>query len=387
MLDFVLNITVGQFLQSAIYAIPAVFFWYILFRFKNKGSLNLEIVRDTFLIGLCSVIPILFYQHAYTYWFPTISAEYLGGILKNSDIITSMGQVITAFFALGVFFVIIVASFTIFYSLFSKDSFKNTFKAIVAEPLNFSATGIIFLLILVIDIILRIFTPLKIPTEIIGTTFILATLEEYSKHLIVRLFDDHKIKNIANAIELSVVVGLSFAFFENTLYFISNGGDQGLQGLIFGRSIFSMFGHMIFSAIFGYYYGIAKFAKSVMLVDMVEKHVPKLPAWFHKIFHFNNATTFETEKIFEGLIFASLFHMIFNLLMQFNLIVFVVPLLFVGGYVMKYIMESDIAQRDFALVGTKTMPEADFEKLVWRVSIMRHLNEIKKFHPDKKKKK
>ena len=319
MLDFVLNITVGQFLKSAAYAIPAVFFWYILFRFQNKKALNVEIIRDAFLIGMCSIIPLLFYQYAYTHWFPTISAEYLGGIFRNSDIITSMGQIIIAFLALGGFFVVIVSGFTIFYSLFTKDSFKNTLKAIISEPLNFSATGIIFLLILVIDMILRAFTPFKIPTEIIGSTFILATLEEYSKHLIVRLFDDHKIKNIANAIELSVVVGLSFAFLENTLYFVNTGG-QGLQGLIFGRSIFSMFGHMIFSAIFGYYYGIAKFAKSVMLIDTIEKHTPKLPAWFHKIFRFNSATTFEAEKIFEGLIFASLFHTIFNLLMQFNLI-------------------------------------------------------------------
>ena len=159
MLDFVLNITVGQFLKSAAYAIPAVFFWYILFRFQNKKALNVEIIRDAFLIGMCSIIPLLFYQYAYTHWFPTISAEYLGGIFRNSDIITSMGQIIIAFLALGVFFVVIVSGFTIFYSLFTKDSFKNTLKAIISEPLNFSATGIIFLLILVIDMILRAFTP------------------------------------------------------------------------------------------------------------------------------------------------------------------------------------------------------------------------------------
>ncbi len=380
-----LDITLRQFLQFAVYAIPAVLFWYFLFRFQNRKALHPDLIRDTFFIGIFSVIPLFLYQYAYTHWAPTLSTDYLGSILSNQGIVTSITQVLVGFLAMGLSFVAIIGGFTIFYSLFTKESFTNTLKALLSEPLNFGASSIIFLIVLLFDVGLRTFTPWQLPAGLIGTTFILAMLEEYSKHLIVRLFDDHKIKNIANAIEFSIIVALSFAFLENIIYFTNN-TSADLQGVIIGRSIISMLGHIIFSAIFGYYYGLSKFSKEVMTVESIESKVPAFPQWIYKIFNFKTENTFKSQKIFEGLIFATLVHTIFNLFLQYNFLLGVLPILIGGGFMIYLMLNSDITQRELSLVGSKEMPQEDFEKLTWKISVMKHLQDIKKQYPDKEEK-
>lgn len=381
----ILDITLREFLQFAVYALPGVLFWYFIFRFQNKKALPAELVRDTFFIGIFSVIPLFLYQYAYTNWIPELNTSYLSTILENKGIFLSIVQIFAGFISLGLFFVLIIGGFTIFYSLFTKESATNTLKALLSEPLNFSATFIIFLIVLIIDIGLRTFTPFQIPPGLLGTTFVLAMLEEYSKHLIVRLFDDHKIKSIANAIELSMIVALSFAFLENIIYFSNAPADAAVHGVVIGRSIISMFGHVIFSAVFGYYYGLSKFAGAVQHVESVETHAPAFPQWIYKIFRFNTANTFKAQKIFEGLVFATLIHTVFNLLLEGGFFLGVIPVLVGGGFLIYLMLTSEIVNREFSLIGSKEMPKEDFEKLVWKVSVMKHMKEIKQQHPDEEK--
>ncbi|MDP2691622.1 MAG: PrsW family glutamic-type intramembrane protease [bacterium] len=376
-----LDISLRKFLEFGAYAIPGVLCWYFLFRFQNRKALPTETVRDTFFIGTLSVVPLFMYQYAYTHWAPKLGTDYLSTLLQNQNILTTVLQTMIGFATLGVFFTLVIGGFTMFYSLFTKESFRNTLRSLLSEPLNFSATTLIFVFILLIDIALRTFTPFQIPPGLIGTTFILAMLEEYSKHLFVRLFDDHKIKSVANAVELSIIVALSFAFLENIIYF-TNSASGSIQSVIIGRTLVSMLGHITFSAVFGYYYGISKFAKSVMHVESVETHAPAFPQWVYKIFRFKTHNSYKAQKIFEGLSFATLIHFVFNICLEYNFLIGVIPILVGGGYLIYRILNSDIAQREFALVGSKEMPEEDFEKLVWKVSVMKHLQNIKKEHPD-----
>jgi len=381
----VLDITFRQFLQFALYALPGVMFWYFIFRFQNRKAMAPEVIRDTFFIGIFAVIPLFLYQYAYTHWAPQLDTAYLGTILENKGIVISIIQLAIGFLSLGLFFVLIIGGFTVFYSLFTKESATNTLKALMSEPLNFGATSIIFLFVLIIDIGLRTFTNFHLPPGLLGTTFILAMLEEYSKHLIVRLFDDHKIKSIANAIELSMIVALSFAFLENIIYLTNTPAATSVSGVIIGRSIISMFGHVIFSSVFGYYYGISKFASAVQHVESVETHTPAFPQWIYKIFHFKTANTFKAQKIFEGLVFATLIHTVFNMFLESNFFLGIIPILVGGGYLVYSMLNSEIAQREFSLIGSKEMPKEDFEKLVWKISVMKHMKEIKQLHPDKEK--
>lgn len=378
----VLDITLRQFLQFAIYALPAVLFWYFLFRFQNKRALPREVIRDTFFIGIFSVVPLLTYQYVYTHWFPSLSAQYLGSAFTEHSFMYGVSQIIFGFMTLGVSFLVLIGLFTILYSLFTKESLFNTLRAFFSEPLNFSATSIILIIILIIEMVLKA-AGVPIPAAVIGSTFLLAMLEEYSKHLIVRLFDDNKIKNIANAIELSIVVALSFAFLENIIY-LSSVSAAPVQNLIVGRSIISMFGHVIFSAIFGFYYGLSKFAKPVFMVKSMESHVPGLPAFLYRIFRFKTHEVFKAQKIFEGLVFASLLHFVFNLCLQFNLFLGVLTIIMAGGYLVFLLLGSDLVQRQWSVIGSKAMPSTDFEKLAWKISILKHLEAIKKSHPDTK---
>lgn len=378
-----LELTVEQFLEFALYALPAVIFWYLIFRFQNKKAMPAEVVRDTFFIGIFSVIPLFMYQHAYLEYAPFLCTQYLSTIFENTGIMTSIMQIVMAFAVIGIGFTLTIAGFSIFYSLFTKSSFKNTVKAMMSEPLNFSATSLIFIFILLLDLGLRTFTSWNLPPGIISSTFILAILEEFSKHLFVRLFDDHKIKNVANAIELSIIVGISFAFFENITYLARI--PTGQEGLIIGRSIFSMFGHIVFSAIFGYYYGISKFAKEVHTLTTIESRLPAFPQWLYKVFRFKTENSFQAQKIFEGLVFATLVHFAFNILLELGFFYAVVPILVGGGFLIYFMLNSDIAQKEFSIVGSKEMPEDEFEKLSWKISVMKHLQDIKKQHPDDSK--
>lgn len=380
-LDLTLELTVEQFLQFAIYALPAVLFWYFIFRFQNRKALHPDTIRDTFFIGIFSVIPLFVYEHAYLNWAPFLCTQYLSTIFENTGIMTSIMQVFLAFAVIGIGFVLTIAGFSIFYSLFTRESFSNTWKAIRSEPLNFSATSLIFLFILLLDLGLRTLFGVSIPPGIIAGTFILAILEEFSKHLFVRLFAGHKIKNVANAIELSIIVGISFAFFENITY-VARLPQADASSLIIGRSIISMFGHIVFSAIFGYYYGISKFAKQVHHLKAVEKGLPSFPQWVYKIFRFKTENTFAAQKIFEGLTFATLVHFAFNILLELGFSIAIIPILVGGGYMVYAMLNSEIAQKEFALVGTKDLPQEEFERLTWKISVMKHLKDIKKKYPD-----
>lgn len=377
----ILDVTVRQFLVFAGYALPAVLAWYFLFRFNNRKNLPRDVVRDTFFIGTLSVAPLFLYQYVYTKFLPWLGTGYLSTILQNQNIFSGVIHLLLGFAIMGILFVVVIAIVTIFYSLFTKESFLNTLRALLSEPMNFSATSIIFLLVLVIDILLRTFTPLSIPPGVIGTTFILAMLEEYSKHLFVRLFDEHKIKNVANAMEFSIIVALGFAFMENIIY-ANSSGSQSIANIVIGRSVISMFGHVIFSAVFGYYYGISKFAQSVMHMESVETHAPAFPQFVYKIFRFKTDNAYKAQKIFEGLVFATLIHTVFNLFLEYNIFIGTVSILVSGGYLVYRMISSDISQHEFSLVGSKEMPKEDYEKLVWKISVMKHLQEIKREHPD-----
>jgi len=96
---------------------------------------------------------------------------------------------------------------------------------------------------------------------------IVGVIEEYMKHLSVRATDDDKFMNIDDAIEYSIIAALGFAFIENIMYFYFIWIHQGVDALFISfifRSIFSTFAHILFSGIYGYFYGIAHFAKPIL---------------------------------------------------------------------------------------------------------------------------
>ena len=101
---------------------------------------------------------------------------------------------------------------------------------------------------------------IPIVNTILGTILFLTIIEEYIKHLVVRFVDDKKIKDIDDAITLSIMVGLALSFTETIIYAIIAGDF----GLMFYRAFLSLPVHLVASGIFGYYYGLAHFSKPLL---------------------------------------------------------------------------------------------------------------------------
>lgn len=186
------------------------------------------------------------------------------------------------------------------------------------------------------------FTPyLYLPVgTLLAFTFV-GVIEEYMKHLVVRKADQGFFRNIDDAIEFSIISALGFAFVENILYFYYIWTYQGteifLVSFVF-RAIFSTFAHVLFSGIFGYYYGVAYFAEPIWSEEVRQgRHV--FFRFLHRILHFKANRAFAAEKVSEGLLLAVLLHGAFNILLEMNLTFFMIPFLVFGYSFLDYLFK------------------------------------------------
>lgn len=171
-----------------------------------------------------------------------------------------------------------------------------------------------------------------IPLSIIIFFAFNGVLEEVMKMSCVHATDDNRIRHIDDAIMFSIIAALGFSFTEHILYFQSFWAQHGPETLFVPflfRSVFSTFAHILFSAMFGYYYGIAHFAKPLLQKELHDKR-HTLWDWFHKIFKFKTATLFHEEKMLEGLALAVGLHAVYNVCLEMNWTFIMVPYLILG---------------------------------------------------------
>ncbi|MFH1720773.1 MAG: PrsW family glutamic-type intramembrane protease [Patescibacteria group bacterium] len=173
-----------------------------------------------------------------------------------------------------------------------------------------------------------------IPLSVIMTFMLVGVLEEAMKIWGVKVVDRNKFRHIDDAIEFCIIAALGFSFAENILYFYNiwaaQGPEQVFVPFLF-RSAFSTFAHLMFSGIYGYYYGIAHFAKPILQEEIRKKRY----LWtktLHKITHLKGEIFFREEKLIEGFLIAVTFHAIFNIFLEMNWTFLIVPFL-VSGYI------------------------------------------------------
>ena len=179
-----------------------------------------------------------------------------------------------------------------------------------------------------------------VPFSIVITFMLVGVIEEVSKIIAVRVADVKIFKSIDDVIEFAIIAALGFAFIENIIYFYNIIHVRGFEQLLFPfifRSLFSTFAHVMFSGIFGYYYGIAHFADQELKDEMRSNRHPLLK-WFHAHFHIKKATLFKDEKILEGLIIASVLHAFFNIFLEMGWSFLIVPFLFGGYVILNYLL-------------------------------------------------
>ncbi len=163
----------------------------------------------------------------------------------------------------------------------------------------------------------------------------LAIIEEIAKFLVVLFIDKSKnlVNSIHDAIRYSIVAALGFAFAENIIYFYRFGINMEIyqfMALFSFRSLITVCGHLMYSGIFGNYYGMSKFAKSYATQGywgntkkldkraLSDKQLKRKASWYRK------------RKIFQGLIFAAALHSGFNYFLEIEDITSVLWLLAVG---------------------------------------------------------
>lgn len=152
------------------------------------------------------------------------------------------------------------------------------------------------------------------------TNIIVGIIEEIAKNVIVRVIDKRHpeyFQTITSALKLSLCAGLGFSFAENIFYFYNvwtnpsfNYAD--LFSTFVFRSIFTMCAHMIFSGIFGYYFGVGKFASDITEFARWEGRGFGFARWIAKI---TGRMTYQVVREFKnltGLFLAMSLHAAFN---------------------------------------------------------------------------
>lgn len=189
--------------------------------------------------------------------------------------------------------------------------------------------------------ILNLLPHMYLPLGTILAFMFVGVVEEYLKHIVVVKADRGFFRNIDDAIEFSIIAALGFAFIENILYFYYIWQFQGTEVLLVSfvfRGIFSTFAHILFSGIYGYFYGLAYFADPIWAEEQ-RKDRHKLIKAFHKIAHFRSSRIYANEKLMEGLLAAVILHAGFNILLELGLTSFMVPFLLFGYGLLDYLFK------------------------------------------------
>ncbi|MFC1810712.1 PrsW family intramembrane metalloprotease [Patescibacteria group bacterium] len=184
-------------------------------------------------------------------------------------------------------------------------------------------------------------TIMLVPFSVLVTFLLVGVVEEVSKMFAVKIVDKPLFRSVDDAIEFAIIAGLGFAFIENAIYFNNIIVNRGFEDLMFPfvfRSLFSTFAHVMFSGIFGYFYGVAHFADPILKKEMREKRHPIIK-FFHKHFHFKRKVMFHDEKVLEGLVVASVLHAMFNVFLEMEWIFAIVPFLFIGYMILSSLLE------------------------------------------------
>ncbi|MDD4352354.1 MAG: PrsW family glutamic-type intramembrane protease [Candidatus Gracilibacteria bacterium] len=354
-------------------AVPIVLWWTVFYK-RDPKKMNKFLLVKTFLVGCFSVIPILAYEKINTHYFDYLDKFEIVYLLKNNPIGEGFLRFLLASAFLSLILGLISAMIIIFLTLFSKENLKNIYQAIFLESLNFEVALSFIGVVIFVEIFRQEMAGNYLLKSIIGTLMIAAIMEEYVKHLILRFYDHRRIKSIDNAIVFAVLVGLGFAFIENIIYL--NVFQAQLMPVFFARTA-AVLGHLCFSAIFGYYYGVAHFAEPITYLNYVEGKKSKLLGLLAKISRLKKSRAFHEQKIFEGLVLSTVLHTTYNFFLEMNITFIVVPYLFGILYLVFHLMDLKESQKKFGIIGSRVMPVDDYEQLVWKINSIKWAEQIR----------
>lgn len=306
--------------------------WGIVFYKKDYHPQPIRIVLKSFGVGLFSMIPVFAYKYAYQHLLPELSEFRIFRPLLDSPFWSGVFVFALNLIGLSLLLFVLSGSVSLILNFFSQEAQANLKKALKQEPLGFTSVSLLIGAVIAIQYWIQNTWESPLFATILGSILFLAIIEEYVKHLIVRVTDDKRIKDVDDAITLSIVVGLAFAFTETLVYGIMANDFK----MIFFRTLVSLPVHVVASGIFGYYYGLAHFAKPMVAMEGGEEiyhsHLWGMASrgWLHRIMTLKKSTLYSEGRIIEGFLFATAFHALANVLFELSLGIVAVPTIMFG---------------------------------------------------------
>ncbi len=304
--------------------------WGWIYFFQQQNYEQKKYVIITFFAGMMSIIPIKLYEK---YWDFSIWKlehlnlfKYLDNVAGTQTVSSVLSFIVVSIIVSGAIF-LFSALIMFFLEIISRDNtlriYEQKFAKISESPFLFVTIGAF---IGTLTALLSIYFPEKVWFFVV-----VGMLEEFAKFLMLRFADENKIKSVSDAISFAIIIALGFAFVENIVYiskFWLNTSQNfaGFSMFFILRSTISVIAHVCFSAIIGYFYGIAHFADEIYQEESRENKHPILK-FIYKVFHLKSAPLFHEEKLLEGLLLAMLIHACFNSFLEFGLVGFIIPFL------------------------------------------------------------
>lgn len=390
-LTLVTQYIVGFLLAS----IPAMVWMYI---FWNKDRDSKRTLLISFLGGILSVMPIMLYMSV---WGESFSIG--NTLLPHTNIFSSIQSLvwkrdiqslwqftlINVMVGLG-FYVMLGVLISLLRLLFIKDS-RKAIQTVLARSFEMP---FIFIIIGVVVSLLAYYLDLSLD-KAIWYFLLVGAMEEYVKFLVLRFLDDGNYKGVDDVILQAVVIALGFAFFENITYLVdkiwlapctASDISDGLCLLntvtreytkqigvilipfIF-RSLFSTVAHVIFSSIFGYFYGIAYFK------GMSEDEPRNSGSILWKVATLSKSAFYHERMIVSGLVLAMVVHALFNLILEWNQIYLIVPFLTAGYLFVDYLIGVKHALKNQGILDDDLKVAPTFGGIMKNIAILKEFED------------
>ncbi len=383
------------------------------FVFYKKSPEKRKTVLVSFLAGTLSVLPMFAWQHTINFSFDlwgikipdlniyrfiqTLSAN---PSLEKIAIFFAVTTAISLVIYISAAVIVFVAD--ILFGTKIRDAWRNVTKRSIEEPIIFIACGLLTAGLIVVGyVVLHPVLGDSLSAKLIygslWTSVMVGFLEEYSKHLVVRFTDDQAIYSISSAIEFSIIVALGFAFLENILYFVDKiwlapctpqeiatnvcllDQEKGVYTHQVGvllvpfvfRSLLSTLAHLVFSGIFGYYYGVAHFASYELQEAQKKKWGMLFWGRIQSILKGRTRFLFHEVKIFQGLLFAMFFHGLFNFALDQEKTFITVPMIAVGYVFLSHLLNKTEHHKKLRLiVNERTSETKEYQGAVNTIELL-----------------
>lgn len=155
---------------------------------------------------------------------------------------------------------------------------------------------------------------------------VVGTIEEISKYWVARRSGQRLFTSIDDALQLSIIVAIGFAFAENVVnpvYFQGFVKDfllggrmdvSGFLGSIVGRSVLTSMVHILSTGVSGYFLGLALFAAPYLEERRARGYRYRFLAFMRRAFGVEEVAMFRAQMLVTGLLAAIVLHGAFNFL-------------------------------------------------------------------------